>query len=722
MLIFDEIRNSSARFPLSALCMAIVLAGCSSQPAEPVVPKENPRIVRTNMEAPPVMDEEIADEETQTGRTLLEQKGSNQYVVPVEGKVADTAGPSVNVKFEAAPIVDVVSAVLGDILKVPYTIEGAVEGNITLVSNTPVPESALIDMLESLLESRGIAMLKGDGGIYRIGPVEQLKKSAPVAAKSLAEARGYGVQIIPLKYLTAAEALKILEPLGMKDNVLRADPVRNIIMLGAPGPQMQNAVRTLQTFDVDVLKGMSFGIYEVLNLDAKMIVERFNALLGDAKQGDGKDVAAGIGAAKLVAMEEINSVMVITARSEQLTTIGNWIKQLDRLGVSDHGDGATQQMNVYSVQNGEAKVLAGLLGQIFGAQTTGATTPSTSGSVAPGLGDSELSSEGSSDSSFGKKSSTSAGVSSATTPSGGRIVADESTNSLLVMATPREWQTIRNALEKIDKTPAQVLVEVSIWEVTLNDRLNYGVEWFFNTHSGGGDNVMGGGRLSMNESGSVGRASPGFSYVFTGGDWRTVINMLSTASKVKSLSSPSILVLDNREANIQVGTQQPISTGSTSYPNSGDAGVSTQNYTLKDTGVQLKVKPRVNSGGLVLMDIMQEVTDVGAEDDVTGQRSFLKRTIESSVAIQSGDTIILGGLIKDSSTDSNSGVPYLHKLPLIGPLFGTQSENSERTELLVTISPRAVTQYKDFERIGDEFQNKMRGVADAFREELEARP
>ncbi|MDG9926771.1 MULTISPECIES: type II secretion system secretin GspD [unclassified Pseudomonas] len=705
-----------AQFPLSALCVVLLLAGCSTLPSAPEKKDEPPKIVRTNMEPPPVFNDEPLNEPPKVGRTLLEQKGDNQFVAPVRREQSPQGGPLVNVKFESAPMLEVVAAVLGDMLKVPYTIEGAVEGNITLVSSNPVPETALIEMLESLLESRGVAMLKGEGGIYRIGPVAQLRKDAPVVPKSSDTGRGYSVQIVPLRYLTAGEALKILEPLGMKENVLRADPVRNILMLGASAPQMQNALRTLQTFDVDVLKGMSFGIYEVLNLDAKLVVDRFNALLGN------EEASSAMGAAKLVAMEEINSVMVIAARSEQLVTIGSWIKQLDRLGMNDSSD-QSAQMYVYSVQNGEAKVLAGLLGQIFGGKTTGDTASTTSGSTAPGLTQAEVNSEdGSSSSLSSQRSTKTGGVTSTTTEAGSRIVADESTNSLLVMAAPREWQSIRSALEKIDKTPAQVLVEVSIWEVTLNDKLNYGVEWFFNTHAGGGDNVMGGGRLSMSDSGAVARSAPGFSYIFTGGDWRAVINMLSSTSRVKSLSSPSILVLDNREASIQVGTQQPISTGTTTYPNSGSDATSTQNYTLKDTGVQLKVKPRVNSGGLVLMDIQQEVTDVGAQDEVTKQRSFLKRTVESSVAIQSGDTIILGGLIQDSQNDSDGGVPYLHKLPIIGPLFGTKGENGLRTELLVTISPRAVTQYKDFERIGQEFQQKMRGVTDSFRAELEARP
>ena len=221
----------------------------------------------------------------------------------------------------------------------------------------------------------------------------------------------------------------------------------------------------------------------------------------------------------------------------------------------------------------------------------------------------------------------------------------------------------------------------------------------------------------MSEGGGVNRTVPGFSYLFSGSDWRAVINMLASRSNVKSLSSPSVLVQDNREATIQVGNQQPIQTSQT--VNTSNTGVLTQNVELKDTGVQLKVKPRVNSGGLVVMDIMQEVTDVGALDTATGQRTFLKRSIESTVAIQSGDTIILGGLIQDRKTDGDSGIPYLSKLPFVGALFGSKGEDSDRTELLITISPKAINQYKDFNKVGDEFRDKMQGLTEAFRENFE---
>ncbi|MET1079712.1 MAG: type II secretion system secretin GspD [Pseudomonas sp.] len=710
--------RSVPRFPLSLICVAMLLSACNTMTkTEPERPA--PSIVKTNAVPPPASDE-LPVEAPQKGRVLLEQRGSGNFV----GAQARSSAPvtdGVNVNFENAPLADVLGAVLGDMLGVAYSLEGNIGGNVTLVSSKPVPRDALLSMLESMLEAQGIAMVRGANGIYRVGPSAQLKREVPVGRLEASSQAGYSVRIVPLQYLSALEAQKVLTPLGMKDSILHVDPVRNILLLGASGPQMQNALRTLQMLDVDLLKGMSFGIYEVVNLDAKEIVARFNEVLANPKIG-------ALTSAKLVAMPELNSVMVVAPQADQLDTVRSWLTRLDTLGRDD--DQAGEQMYVYNVQNGEAKVLAQLLGQIFGGTTSDAT-PSTSGETAPGLGQSDLSSSdglsssssdtsGSSLGSFGNDSSKQAGVSSTTTKNGTRIVADEGNNSLLVMATAKEWRSIRSAIEKMDKTPSQVLVEVSIWEVTLTDTLNYGVEWFFNNK--GGFPTTGANR-TIPQTGGLGsfgnnlaRAIPGFSYVFSGSDWRAVINTLAANTEVKTLSSPSILVLDNQEAKIQVGDQQPIQTSSTI----SGSDLSTQNFQLKDTGVLLKVKPRVNAGGLVIMEIAQEVTDIGPPDDATGQRSFKKRSIESSVAIQSGDTIILGGLIEDKDNGGNSGIPYLRDMPLLGPLFGATKNEGKRTELLVTISPRAVTQYKDFDRIGEDFRQKMGGVTEAFREEFEA--
>ncbi|NLY16437.1 MAG: type II secretion system secretin GspD [Gammaproteobacteria bacterium] len=709
MLLSEPAKAGFGLKKLTLACVCIWLTACSSLQTNQV--QEPVSLVKIgSKEAAQILDDS-PDKKTE-GRTLLEHRGTGSFVnTSVELQRVKPAsaeqGEMVKVSFENAPVGAVLEAILGDFLKVPYSLEGEVQGQISLISTDPVPEAALFDMLESALEVQGIAMVKGDNGIYRIGQSEHLRREIPVALREAVSTRGYSVRIIPLHYLSVLEAEKILTPLGLQQNILRVDPLRNILMLGASAPQMQNALRTLKMMDVDVLSGMSFGIYEVANLDAGMLVERIEKMIGNP------ELAGLASSTRLIALEEINSVMVVAPNTSQLNTVSTWVKRLDAVGLGDDDEQTGAQLYVYTVENGEAKAIADLLGQIFSGTGGTSSSSSTSGRVAPGLETSEASTSDSS-----KKSSSSSGVSSTTTQGGARIVADEANNSLLVMASAKEWRSIRAALSKIDKLPSQVLIEVSIWEVTLKDELSYGVEWFFNS-KGGVDGLNNkGGLLSMNDAGTVSRSVPGFSYLFSGSDWRAVINALSTRSKVKSLSSPSVLVQDNKEANIQVGNQQPIQTSQT--VNTSNTGVLTQNVELKDTGVQLKVKPRVNNGGLVIMDIMQEVTDVGATDAATGQRSFLKRSIESTVAIQSGDTIILGGLIQDNQDEGDSGVPFLHKLPIVGGLFGTKTDGSNRTELLITISPRAVNQYQDFAKIGDEFRNKMQGVTEAFRQEFSA--
>lgn len=707
MILYNPKRAGFSLRTLSVACAFVFLTACASAP-ETEVENAPLSLIKTNPKAVAEQFDTTPDTK-RSGKTLLEQRGSGSFSnAPVRKQGAVPTKGGVNVNFEAAPLEAVLAVILGDLLKVPYSLDGDVKGQITLVSTEPVPQEALLDMLESALGAQGIALIQGSNGIYRVGNSAGVRSEIPVALREAVATRGYSVRIIPLKYLSVVEAEKILAPLGMKDSILRVDPLRNILMLGASAPQMQNALRTLNMLDVDVLSGMSFGIYEVVNLDAKLLVERINKMMG------GSELGGLASATKLITLDEINSIMVVAPNGSQLNTVSSWIKRLDNVGLGIEDEQAGSQLYVYSVENGQAKDLAAILGQIFGGSGS-TSTSSTSGTTAPGLGQTELSTDGGDSAGSSRGSSSSA--SSVTTALGTRIVADETNNSLLVMAAPKEWRSIRGALDKLDKLPAQVLVEVSIWEVTLTNELNYGVEWFFNSKEGIDGLDKQGGLLSLNKSGTVGRSVPGFSYLFSGSDWRAVINMLASRSNVKSLSSPSVFVQDNREATIQVGNQQPIQTSQT--VNTNNTGVLTQNVELKDTGVQLKVKPRVNSGGLVVMDIMQEVTDVGARDEATGQRSFLKRSIESTVAIQSGDTIILGGLIQDSKTDGTSGIPYLSKLPFIGPLFGSKGEDSVRTELLITISPTAINQYKDFNKVGDEFRDKMHGLTEAFRDNFE---
>jgi general secretion pathway protein D len=290
-----------------------------------------------------------------------------------------------------------------------------------------------------------------------------------------------------------------------------------------------------------------------------------------------------------------------------------------------------------------------------------------------------------------------------------RVVADEENNSLMIYSTGMQYKTIKAAVEKLDVPPTQVLIEASIVEVTLNDQLKYGLEWTFNNQLGGSDysgvGVISDGNFNFGGAeGAVAQLAQGFSYTVSGGNGVVaVLQALATESLVNVISTPSVMVLDNNVATIQVGDQVPINSGSTVT----NGGNTIQNISYKDTGVQLTVRPSVNAGGLVTLDVLQTVTDVG-NIDVTGNRRFLERSIESRVAVRSGESVVLGGLIRENAANNENGVPWLHKAPIIGPLFGTTEKTRDRTELLVILTPRALYNDEELRQASDEMRDQIR--------------
>jgi general secretion pathway protein D len=287
-----------------------------------------------------------------------------------------------------------------------------------------------------------------------------------------------------------------------------------------------------------------------------------------------------------------------------------------------------------------------------------------------------------------------------------RVVADEHNNALLIHAPRREYRSIESALRRLDVAPTQVLIEASIVEITLNDELKYGLQWYFNNSIGGGR--TGGGLLNGRESGDIGPEQPGFSYTITNsaGMVRAVLNALATKSLVNVISTPSIMVQDNHTATIHVGDQQPVRSSETVT----DGGRTTTSIQYKDTGVMLSVTPSANAGGMIGLDVHQSVTDVGQVDVATSQRSFLQRQLSSRVAVRSGETVVLGGLIRDNQTRGRQGVPVLHDLPLLGNLFGATTVNTDRTELLVMITPRVLQREADHRGVLAEMRSRMHGL------------
>ncbi|ULG68420.1 type II secretion system protein GspD [Marinobacterium sediminicola] len=283
------------------------------------------------------------------------------------------------------------------------------------------------------------------------------------------------------------------------------------------------------------------------------------------------------------------------------------------------------------------------------------------------------------------------------------------------MASPTDYDKVYRAIQKLDVLPLQVLVEATIVEVSLEDELRYGLNWFFKSHLSGSSKGVGTlGSFSLAAADVINSAT---FEVFKAGETRALLNLLASDSRLNVISSPSLMVLDNRTAEIRVGDQVPIRTSSTTNTASDNLNT-TSTIQYRDTGVLLEVTPRVNAGGMVVLDITQEVNDVAEETTSSSIDSptITQRRINTSVAVQSGETLVLGGLIKESRNNGSEGVPYLRHMPVIGWAFGSRGKSVSRTELVVMITPTAVTDTADAREVTREYQNKLRGL------ELPARP
>ncbi|MEQ9465305.1 MAG: type II secretion system secretin GspD [Haliea sp.] len=616
-------------------------------------------------------------------------------------------GEAVSLNFEQAPVTEVVHSILGDILELDYVVEHPLKGEITLRTRTPVPRDQLLAILESLLQANGITMVRDPNDRYFVSGSNNLPSLMPAFGSADSSGAGFRNIIVPLSYISATGMAEILAPVAPDSAFVRVDNTRNLLVLAGTRNQIEGWLDIVATFDVDQLQGMSVGIFPLKH----STVEDINAALAHLLGGEGADGGAGnlSQVVRVMPLERLNSILVVTPRAHYIEQIRTWISRLDQ---SQEADGEPS-LYVFNVQNGSATHLAEMLSSIFGGGGSGSSSQRSNrdSGVAPGLNSMSL---GSGSGSGGGSGNFDAPDTGGSTPAGGsfdlgdnvRIVADEYNNALLVYAPRREYLKVESALRQLDVIANQVLIEASILEVTLADDLEYGVEWFLQNSLGEGR--TGSALLATGDSSDIGGRIPGFSYTIANqaGTVRGVISALAEKTAVNVLSAPSVMVLDNHTAAIHVGDQQPVRSAQTIT----DGGTSTTSIQYVDTGVKLEVTPSVNAGGLVTMDIQQSVTDVGPVDTATDQRSFLERNVSSRVAIRSGESVVLGGLIRDNQSRGKLGLPFLHSIPLIGNLFGRTTIAASRTELLVFITPRVLRSEQDMRDITREMRSRMKGL------------
>ena len=626
--------------------------------------------------------------------------GTDQSVrmPPVREPIRVYDGDAVALNFEEAPLSEVLHSVVGDILGLDYIVEHPVKGTVTLRTRSPIPREQLLPIMESLLANNGALMVRGPQNRLFISGPQNASRIAPSFQNSAGTGTGFSNVIVPLQYIGAPEMAEILKPVAVDSAFVRVDAKRNLLVLAGTQMQIDGWLDIVSTFDIDQLAGTSVGIFPISRGEVEDVVVELEHIMNSAAADGADSPLRGLGGmVRVLPVERLNSVMVVSPRAAYIDAVGDWIQQLD--SIDEPASEST--LHVYKVMNGDAAQMAMLLSTIFGDGAGEGQRPQKS-QVAPGMNSQRSGGGGKANAGSGQQ----AGGSSFALSESIKVVSDDYNNALLVYASPYEYGKIERILRKLDVIATQVLIEASIVEVTLTDDLQYGLEWIF--QNGIGDDYFGEGSLNLSSGAGIASQASGFAYEVTNsaGFTKAVLNALAEKSLLNVISTPSVLVLDNHTADIYVGIQQPIQ----SRQSVTDGGVSQTSIEYKDTGVQLQVTPSVNDGGLVTLEVTQSVTDVGNIDTATRQRSFNERSVTSKVAVRDGDSVVLGGLIRDNESSGKSGVPLLMDIPVLGSLFSSTVDTSARTELLIFITPRVVESDEEVRALSIEMRDRMRGI------------
>jgi general secretion pathway protein D len=677
----------------------------------------------------------LSDGSTPSGSALIEREGA--------------AGSGYDLNFENAPVAAVAKVILGDVLNVGYTIDPRVQGTVTLASVRPVAKADALYVLENALRMSGVALVRDRIG-YRLVPSNE---AGPGGLDRTASAEaGQGISVVPLRYVSAQTVFKLLDAFGVKASTTRPDTGRNTLIISGSGSDRAAAIDTILSFDADWMKGQSVGIFPVRNSQPEPVIAELEKIMDSGEGGLTQNVV------KLQPMSRLNAILVVSQKPEYLKRAGTWIARLDK------SDTQAANMKSYPLRYGNAKLIVTLLNDmLIGRGGGGGSLDSASSQISPGAGIS-LSSSGQNPVAslsgmptqasgapqgglggggaapplrvLGAAPASGAGVpdySAGPLPSSGtksagaagailqnvRITADVTNNAVLVYADQESQRIVEQTIHQIDRPQRQIAIEATIAEVTLNDQLNYGVQYFLASQKGSISSTIPG--VASNSTTAIepasnavnaaagallGRVLPGFN-VLVGAENspRVILDALHNVTNVKVLSNPSLVVLDNQPATLQVGDQVPFSTGTATVLTANNTVVNTIDY--KNTGIILRVLPRANATGNVVLDIEQEISSVAAGSQGSLTPTISQRRVKSSIAIASGQTVLLAGLISETENRARQGIPLLDSIPGVGDAFSHQTNTRGRTELILFIRPTVIKDAVDAHVIAEEMRSKM---------------
>ncbi len=640
---------------------------------------------------------------------------------PMTRPAMSAAAPGVIFNFDNADIYEVIR-VMAEIMKINYLVDPRVKGTVNIHTTGQLPGEEVFPIFQSILRLNGATAVKKDG-LYEIVPLSDAKKTyvPPTTVRGgtkLASEEKYTIQIVSLKYIPATEASKLIKPFLSDGADIVEHPPHNILIISDVASNIKKSLDILALFDIDIFTDMRVRIYPILNADVTEVAKEMERIFSSFEVSTKSARGVGI---TFTPIARINSLLVVSSIPNIFEKVEGWLRELDKIP----GEGSKLSVFVYYVQNAKAKDLAEVLKEVFvkgkEKKTEKAGTPA------------ETTPRGARPAPTPATPPTSAKEEAGGVPEGEiNIVVDETTNSLVIKAFHRDYRAILETIKKLDIYPKQVLIEVFLAEVTLDEANKFGIEWAKFTSSKVTD--------SQAQGAVAGQQPPAlpfdaalpqgiffrYAIVELGGRLSAAINLAASQDRLKVISSPHIIASNNKEAKIQVGSSQPILTSTYSYgsaatsgtvvtPSTAPAtGVIEGSIEYKDIGIILSVTPRISDGGLVSMEISIENSTVNASAIPLGNLQnvpvFGKKTAKTILSVMEGQTIVLGGLIADSKEKITSGIPLLSKIPIIGALFGFQTYEKKRDELILLMTPHIISDQFKSNDVTREFKEKVEGI------------
>ncbi|MCB1379277.1 MAG: type II secretion system secretin GspD [Alphaproteobacteria bacterium] len=690
------------------LLIAVVLAGCGGpggpraqleSPGQVDLSAKNPQKIKSRGEGPNVTP-------NQKGKYLLfpgDEQGLADNRLASPPGINDAGDGKFTVNVDRAGILEASKLILGETLGLSYVVDPRVQGTVTLSSSGPLSARDLLRAFEAALRLNSAALVQTDGVAKVVALQEMLDGEVGAADMDGAVTEGYGVSAVVLRHISPPTMMELMDSFIAHAGSVRASNVGNLILIRGSASERQSLVDVVLSFDVDWMRSQTASIAILSNGRSDDMAKKLEAIFADDSASSGRN------AIKIIPVERLNGVIVIANSQQKVRRALAWIKRLDQESTTD------TNYYVYAVQNGSAVDLAKILTSTF---VDAAGAAGTTAEVAPNRETVQVSIDQSNtrattqsqDAQTGKtdredtlQTSSTSEQTTQNLSSGIRITANPANNTIVIRASAEEYRKILSTLRQIDAPATQVLINTTIAEVALNDDLRYGVQAFFKNNNVGGGLFTGSG-LTLQPS------FPGLNF-FLGStaDPKLVLDALTAVTKVRIVSSPSVLVLENETATIKVGDQVPVKTQTVEKSGNSD---SVNSFEYRDTGVILKVKPRVNANGMVTIELGQELSSVteGSGSSTTERENptFSQRAINSKVSVNDAQTVLLGGLISGQESNTRDTIPGTKKIPILGDLLGKTEKSARRTELIVFITPQIIRNGDEASRQSQDLRAKMK--------------